>query len=136
MMLAPLSTQSILQMRQQILERNQLLQAPLQRGATLSGGGLQVLGTQNPGTAAPGSVAGTGGTEPPRFGAALDNALRQVSAIQDQATAATTAFETGQTHDLASVMIARQKASIAFEATLQARNRLISAYKDVMNMPL
>jgi flagellar hook-basal body complex protein FliE len=135
MMLAPLSTQSILQMRQQILERNQLLQAPLQRGAALSGG-LQGLGTQNPGTPAPGGVAGVGGTEPPRFGAALDNALRQVSAIQDQATAATTAFETGQTHDLASVMIARQKASIAFEATLQARNRLISAYKDVMNMPL
>jgi flagellar hook-basal body complex protein FliE len=33
-------------------------------------------------------------------------------------------------------MIARQKASLAFEATLQARNRLIGAYKDVMNMPL
>ena len=56
--------------------------------------------------------------------------------MQDKATAATNSYETGQTHDLASVMIARQKASIAFEATLQARNRLVSAYKDVMNMPL
>jgi flagellar hook-basal body complex protein FliE len=52
------------------------------------------------------------------------------------ATAATNAYESGQTHDLASVMIARQKATIAFEATLQARNRLVGAYKDVMNMPL
>ena len=72
----------------------------------------------------------------PRFGSALNDALRSVNAVQDKATAATTAYETGQTHDLASVMIARQKAAIAFEATLQARNRLVGAYKDVMNMPL
>lgn len=110
MMLPPVDTASILRLRQQILARNEALKTPL---------------------AAPAVAA-----EQPRFGAALDTALRQVSAIQDQASAATTAFETGQTHDLASVMIARQKASIAFEATLQARNRLIGAYKDVMNMPL
>jgi flagellar hook-basal body complex protein FliE len=106
-MLPPVDTSAILKLRQDILARNAALRAP---------------------AAAP--------TEQPRFGAALDTALRQVSAIQDQASAATTAFETGQTHDLASVMIARQKASIAFEATLQARNRLIGAYKDIMNMPL
>lgn len=110
MMLPPVDTASILRLRQQILARNEALKAPLATPA--------------------------GAPEQPRFGAALDTALRQVSAIQDQASAATTAFETGQTHDLASVMIARQKASIAFEATLQARNRLIGAYKDVMNMPL
>jgi flagellar hook-basal body complex protein FliE len=109
-MLPPIDTGSILKLRQQILDRHQALQAP----------------------ALPAGGAG----EQPRFGAALDNALKQVSAIQDQASAATTAYETGQTHDLASVMIARQKASLAFEATLQARNRLIGAYKDVMNMPL
>jgi flagellar hook-basal body complex protein FliE len=111
-MLPPIDTGSILKLRQQILDRHQALQGQ-----------------------APALPAGGAG-EQPRFGAALDNALKQVSAIQDQASAATTAYETGQTHDLASVMIARQKASLAFEATLQARNRLIGAYKDVMNMPL
>ncbi len=35
---------------------------------------------------------------------------------------------------LAEVMIARQKASIAFEATVQVRNRLIKAYEEVMSM--
>ncbi|MCU0891638.1 MAG: flagellar hook-basal body complex protein FliE, partial [Sandarakinorhabdus sp.] len=100
-MLPPIDTGSILKLRQQILDRHQALQTP----------------------ALPAGGAG----EQPRFGAALDNALKQVSAIQDQASAATTAYETGQTHDLASVMIARQKASLAFEATLQARNRLIGA---------
>jgi flagellar hook-basal body complex protein FliE len=114
-MLAPIDTGSILRLRQQILERNNALQGRLATPAL-------------PGTVPGADAAG--------FGGAMDTALRQVSAIQDQAGAATTAFETGQTHDLASVMIARQKASIAFEATLQARNRLIGAYKDVMNMPL
>lgn len=113
MMLPPLDTRAILAMRQQILARNQALQAPVPR-------------------AMPDQPA----AEPPRFGAALNDALRAVSAVQDEANAATTAFETGQSHDLASVMIARQKAAIAFEATLQARNRLVGAYKDVMNMPL
>jgi flagellar hook-basal body complex protein FliE len=109
-MLAPLDTGSILKLRQQILEKNQALQARLSTPA--------------------------GPSEPQGFSGALDTALRQVSALQDQSSAAVTAYETGQTHDLASVMIARQKASLAFEATLQARNRLIGAYKDVMNMPL
>jgi len=116
-MLPPVDSSAILQLRQQILARNDALRAPLAGRAALPG---------------------AGGTTPeaPRFGAALDTALRQVSAIQDQASGAVTAYETGQTHDLASVMVARQKASLAFEATLQARNRLIGAYKDVMNMPL
>ncbi|MEQ1687328.1 MAG: flagellar hook-basal body complex protein FliE, partial [Sphingopyxis sp.] len=34
------------------------------------------------------------------------------------------------------VMLARQQASIAFEATLQVRNKLLSAYGDIMNMPV
>ena len=36
--------------------------------------------------------------------------------------------------DIASVMLARQEAGIAFEATLQVRNKLLSAYQDIMRM--
>lgn len=122
-MLPPIDTSSILRLRQQILARTDGLQAP--RLPLSPGVGIGGIG----GIGAPAA-------EPPRFGAALNDALRAVSAVQDQATSATNAYETGQTHDLASVMIARQKATIAFEATLQARNRLVGAYKDVMNMPL
>jgi len=117
--LAPVDSASILKLRQQILARSDALQG--------IGQGLGQPSTLRGGIDAP---------EQPQFGTALNEALRSVSAIQDQATSATNAYETGQTHDLASVMIARQKASIAFEATLQARNRLVGAYKDVMNMPL
>ena len=119
-MLPPIDTSSILRLRQQILARTDGLQAP--RLPLSPGVGIGGIGAP--------------AAEPPRFGAALNDALRAVSAVQDQATSATNAYETGQTHDLASVMIARQKATIAFEATLQARNRLVGAYKDVMNMPL
>jgi flagellar hook-basal body complex protein FliE len=66
----------------------------------------------------------------------MTEALKSVSAIQEQASNASAAYERGDTNDLAAVMIARQKASIAFEATLQVRNRLLGAYKDVMSMPL
>ncbi len=37
---------------------------------------------------------------------------------------------------LAEVMIASQKASVSFQAMLQVRNKLVDAYKDVMNMPM
>ena len=47
-----------------------------------------------------------------------------------------TAYERGETIDIAKVMLARQQASVGFEATLQVRNKLLSAYKDIMSMPV
>jgi flagellar hook-basal body complex protein FliE len=108
----------IMQMRAQILERNDALQ----RAAGL---GLD------------GQVGGTAGaTGKVGFGDALQGALRQVNEMQAQSGAITEAYERGQTTDIAAVMLARQQASIGFEATLQVRNRLLSAYKDIMNMPV
>jgi flagellar hook-basal body complex protein FliE len=108
----------VMQMRAQILERNDALQ----RAAGL---GLD------------GQVAGASGA-PNRvgFGDALQGALRQVNEMQSQSSAITEAYERGQTTDIAAVMLARQQASVGFEATLQVRNRLLSAYKDIMNMPV
>jgi flagellar hook-basal body complex protein FliE len=74
--------------------------------------------------------------EPVPFQAAMSDALKAVSAVQAEASAQSAAYERGDTQDLAQVMLARQKASLAFEATLQVRNRLLGAYKDVMSMPL
>ena len=36
--------------------------------------------------------------------------------------------------DVAKVMLARQESSVAFEATLQVRNKLLNAYQDIMRM--
>jgi flagellar hook-basal body complex protein FliE len=62
--------------------------------------------------------------------------LGAVNAAQREAGAASAAYERGETSDIAGVMLARQKSSIAFEATLQVRNKLLSAYRDIMNMPV
>ena len=63
-------------------------------------------------------------------------ALAQVAQAQVEAGSAAQAFESGQEVDVAKVMLAREKASLAFEATMQIRNKLLSAYKDIMSMPV
>ncbi|WOE74765.1 flagellar hook-basal body complex protein FliE [Alterisphingorhabdus coralli] len=70
------------------------------------------------------------------FTGAMREAVESVNALQQQASAAATAYEMGETTDIASVMLAKQKASVGFEATMQVRNKLLSAYQDIMNMPV
>ena len=76
------------------------------------------------------------GAAAPGFGAILDRALASVQAAQADASAASAAFERGDTDDIATVMLKRQSASIDFEMALQVRNRLLGAYRDIMNMPV
>lgn len=70
--------------------------------------------------------------QPGGFAGLLDD----VSRLQDRAGAASAAFERGESTDIAQVMLSRQTAGIAFEATLQVRNKLLGAYRDIMNMPV
>ena len=78
----------------------------------------------------------TQGTSPAGFGDALRAALNQVNDSQAQASTISESYERGETTDIAAVMLARQQAQIGFEATLQVRNRLLTAYKDIMSMPV
>lgn len=112
-MLGPVDGSGVMALRAQILRESQSLRPPA---------------TTAP---APADAAQAGG-----FGAALAQAVGKVNALQADSSAQSAAFERGETHDIAAVMLSRQKASIAFEATLQVRNRLLSAYRDVMNMPV
>jgi flagellar hook-basal body complex protein FliE len=68
------------------------------------------------------------------FADTLTSALKQVSAAQDHSSAMQVAYERGQVTDIAQVMLARQEAGVAFEATLQVRNKLLNAYQDIMRM--
>ncbi|MGB7418866.1 MAG: flagellar hook-basal body complex protein FliE [Erythrobacter sp.] len=68
------------------------------------------------------------------FADALSGALKQVSAVQQRSGDIQTAYERGEVTDIAKVMLARQEAGVAFEATLQVRNKLLSAYQDIMRM--
>jgi flagellar hook-basal body complex protein FliE len=105
----------IMAMRQQILDRSELLRelhAPTGQPAA-------------PPVADP---------QPAGFGAALTQAFGAVNASQARAESVVDAYQRGEVTDVAKVMLARQEAGIAFEATLQVRNRLLNAYQDIMRM--
>jgi flagellar hook-basal body complex protein FliE len=70
------------------------------------------------------------------FGNYLNKALSQVSEAQQKSAELVKAFEAGDEVDVTKVMLAREKASLSFEATLQVRNKLLSAYKDIISMPV
>ncbi len=71
------------------------------------------------------------------FGSLLKSAVDHVNEAQRTAGELTAAFERGEADaDVASVMVAMQKANISFQAAMQVRNRLVSAYQDIMNMPI
>jgi flagellar hook-basal body complex protein FliE len=71
------------------------------------------------------------------FGDALKGALDQVNQAQVKAEQLGNAFVTGDDKvSLSDVMISMQKANIGFQATMQVRNKLVSAYHDIMNMPV
>ena len=110
-----MSVDRVMQLRAQILERNQAL---ARAGA------------------AEGTAPTQGAAKPTSFADTLQDALKDVNASQNQASALSESYERGETVDIAKVMLARQQASVGFEATLQVRNKLLSAYKDIMSMPV
>jgi flagellar hook-basal body complex protein FliE len=71
------------------------------------------------------------------FASLLKQSIDSVNTSQQTAGKLSQAFEIGDADvSLAEVMIASQKADISFQAMVQVRNKLVEAYKDVMNMPL
>jgi len=117
--MAGLSVDNVLALRQSILQRNTALQDAASNVA--AGGGSA------------GTTPGVGGAD---FAQTLRSAVEQVNGLQASAGNAAAAFERGDTTDIAAVMLAKQQASIGFETTLQVRNKLLSAYKDIMSMPV
>lgn len=73
-------------------------------------------------------------TEGAGFADSLRSALDGVNASQQRSGDITAAYERGEVTDIAKVMLARQEAGVAFEATLQVRNKLLSAYQEIMRM--
>lgn len=71
------------------------------------------------------------------FGSLLQDAVNKVNEIQMDAGEKKTAFEMGdKSVTLAETMIASAKAGVAFDATVQVRNKFVEAYKEIMSMPV
>ena len=109
---------SILAMRSNILQQNSALQKV-----------AKTNGAADP-------LSGPGAVNETDFGAALKGALGKVNDLQSKSSAISESYGRGETTDIAAVMLARQQASIGFQATVQVRNKLVSSYQDMMNMQL
>ncbi|GHU42280.1 flagellar hook-basal body complex protein FliE [Betaproteobacteria bacterium] len=84
------------------------------------------------GTAKPEEAAAAGSGS---FAQVLKNSIDQVNSAQKQATAMAENLAAGNSdQNLHEVMVALQTASISFQEMVQVRNRLATAYQEVMNM--
>jgi len=81
------------------------------------------------------SSAAAGAAQPTDFAKLLKNSVDQIATMQNQATSMATAYEAGdKSVDLTKVMLEVQKASLAFHAMTEVRNKLVDAYTQVMSM--
>ena len=97
-------------------------------------GSLEARDVANPDQLGPnlrGEKPGTG------FGELFDRAINQVNDAQKASAEIAKGYEQGRPDiDVTDVMIASEKAGVSFQAMVQVRNKLIEAYRDVMNMPI
>ena len=70
------------------------------------------------------------------FSDRMQNALTEVADAQKQAANSMKAFDLGIETDLSKVMVDQQVSSLGFQLTLNVRNKMLSAYKDILNMPV
>ncbi|MEP0189711.1 MAG: flagellar hook-basal body complex protein FliE [Erythrobacter sp.] len=110
--------QDIMALRSQVLSRSQALQ------------NVRAAADAPQATDASAANAKNG----PAFADTLVTALEGVSNVQKHSAMMQEGYERGEVTDIAQVMIARQEAGVAFEATLQVRNKLLTAYQDIMRM--
>jgi flagellar hook-basal body complex protein FliE len=95
----------------------------MQAMAAQAAGGAETVADQS-------GAATSGG-----FASALKASLDKISGDQQKADGATKAFELGSPNvSLNDVMIDGQKANLGFQFGLQVRNKLVSAYNDIMQM--
>ena len=70
------------------------------------------------------------------FSSKIHDAIKDVAVSQSKANQITKDYELGRETDLTKVVMQQQVANIAFQLTLNVRNKVLSSYKDIMNMPV
>ncbi len=68
------------------------------------------------------------------FGSVLKSAINQVEQLHGSAEQQVTDLLKGDRSDVHNVMIAVEKADIAFQLMMQVRNKIVSAYQEVSRM--
>jgi flagellar hook-basal body complex protein FliE len=83
-----------------------------------------------------GDIGSAGSAQKTSFGGSIKAAIDQVNELQTQSKNKAEAYERGENVPLTDVVLGMQKSSIAFEATLQVRNKVLKAHEDILNMPV
>jgi len=96
---------------------------------TISSGLPVFPGTEPTSPTSPSSAGGAGG-----FGATLKNAINQVNDLSDASDQKVTELLQGDRQDIHNVMIAVEKADIAFQLMMQVRNKIVNAYQEVSKL--
>ncbi|GKS68044.1 flagellar hook-basal body complex protein FliE [Nitrosomonas sp. PY1] len=93
---------------------------------------LQSTSALASGTKKDGNVDSVGKVD---FSEKLESAINQINNAQKKADTLSEQFISDQPNiDLHEVMISLQKANVSFQSMVQVRNKLVTAYQEVMNM--
>ena len=74
--------------------------------------------------------------KPGEFQRVLEGTIQKLESANNDATDAVQKFLTGENEELHTTVLAAQKAEIAFDLGLQVRNKVVSAYQEIMRMPM
>ena len=70
----------------------------------------------------------------PSFKEVLHDSINEVNRLQSEAQVATEDFMSGKSQDVGRVLIATQKADVAFKMLMEIRNKLVTAYDELRQM--
>ena len=81
-------------------------------------------------------VVGKAEINQPSFLDSVKNAIGTVNEAAQASAIRKTAYEKGEDIPLTDVVLSMQRSSVAFEATLQIRNKMLKAYEEILRMPV
>jgi flagellar hook-basal body complex protein FliE len=73
---------------------------------------------------------------PGQFQSVLEGTINNLQSIQDDSAEAVQKFLTGENEELHTTVLAAEKAELAFDLGLQVRNKVVSAYQEIMRMQM
>jgi flagellar hook-basal body complex protein FliE len=91
---------------------------------------LPISGISVPDAIAP---AGSGGAA---FGGVLSSAIQSVEAFSQNASSSVEQFLSGEGGELHTTIMATQRAELSFDLFMQVRNKVVSAYQEIMKMQM
>lgn len=93
---------------------------------------IEAMARNQPAEVKPAASDGSGS-----FADLMTRAIDEVNNSKQHAAELGRALERGDPNvDIAEVMVAMQKSSVSFQALTEVRNKLLTAYQDIMNMPV